>query len=338
MLDKLEMLLCLAAERHFGRAALAAGVTQPTLSSAVKTLEEQFGVLIVARGARFQGFTPEGERILHWARRLVADARSMRQEIRAASEGLSGQLRLAVVPTALPFVAELTVPLCRRHARLGFTILSMPADQILTAVEQFSVDAGIAYVQGPMPARLMAIPLYEERHCLLLDETLLAAHLAERRGAVGGVVPGGWGAARAMAPPAFVSWAQVARLPLCLLSSDMRYRRLVDARLATVGGAVVPRVETNALTVLETHVASGLFATLLPVRHARALAAHLAGPRADGGRLVAIPLEEDGPGHQIGLVVPRRDPLPNAVAALAEAARRWPATGIEARGGAPVPA
>lgn len=330
MLDKLEMLLCHSAERHFGRAAQAAGVTQPTLSSAVKTLEDQFGVLIVVRGARFQGFTPEGERILHWARRLVADARSMRQEIRAASEGLSGQLRLAVVPTALPFVAELTVPLCRRHARLGFTILSMPADQILTAVEHFSVDAGIAYVQGPLPARLMAIPLYEERHCLLLGETLLATHLGERPGAG----PGGWRAARASAPPAFVSWGEVARLPLCLLSSDMRYRRLVDARLATVGGAVVPRVETNALTVLETHVASGLFATLLPVRHARALA----GPRAAGGRLIAIPLEEDGPGHQIGLVVPRRDPLPTAVAALADAARRWPATGDEVRGGAPVPA
>lgn len=330
MLDKLEMLLCLAAERHFGRAAIAAGVTQPTLSSAVKTLEEQFGVLIVARGARFQGFTPEGERILHWARRLVADARSMRQEIRAASEGLSGQLRLAVVPTALPFVGELTLPLCRRHARLGFTILSMPADQILTAVEQFTVDAGIAYVQGPLPARLMAIPLYEERHGLLLDEALLATHLAERESPA----RGGWSAARASAPPAFVSWAQVARLPLCLLSSDMRYRRLVDARLATIPGAVAPRVETNALTVLETHVASGLFATLLPVRHARALA----GQRPGGTRLIAIPLEEDGPGHQIGLVVPRRDPLPAAVAALAEAARRWPATGIEARGEAPVPA
>ena len=64
MLDKLELLLALARERHFGRAADAAGVTQPTLSSALKSLEDQFGVLIVERGSRFRCFTPEGERVL----------------------------------------------------------------------------------------------------------------------------------------------------------------------------------------------------------------------------------------------------------------------------------
>ena len=87
MLDKLELLLALARERHFGRAAEAAGVTQPTLSSAVKSLEEQFGVLIVERGSRFRGFTPEGERILDWARRIVSDARTMRQEIEGLKRG-----------------------------------------------------------------------------------------------------------------------------------------------------------------------------------------------------------------------------------------------------------
>ncbi len=81
LIDKLELLLALAKERHFGRAAEACGVTQPTMSTSLKQLEEILGVMLVQRGSRFQGFTPEGERTLDWARRIVGDARAMRQEI-----------------------------------------------------------------------------------------------------------------------------------------------------------------------------------------------------------------------------------------------------------------
>ena len=70
MIEKLELLLALAKERHFGRAAEACGVTQPTMSTSLKQLEEILGVMLVQRGSRFQGFTPEGERTLDWARRL----------------------------------------------------------------------------------------------------------------------------------------------------------------------------------------------------------------------------------------------------------------------------
>ena len=58
MIDKLDFILALAREKHFGRAAEACGVTQPTLSAGVKQLEEQMGVLLVNRGSRFQSFTP----------------------------------------------------------------------------------------------------------------------------------------------------------------------------------------------------------------------------------------------------------------------------------------
>ena len=74
MIDKLELLLALARERHFGRAAEACGVTQPTMSAGIKQLEETLGVMLVQRGSRFLGFTPEGERTLDWARRIVADS------------------------------------------------------------------------------------------------------------------------------------------------------------------------------------------------------------------------------------------------------------------------
>ena len=103
MIDKLEFLLALAREKHFGRAAEASGVTQPTLSAGIKQLEETFGVLLVNRGSRFQNFTPEGERVLEWARRIVGDTRAMRQEIHALKHGLAGRLRLAAIRPRSPW-------------------------------------------------------------------------------------------------------------------------------------------------------------------------------------------------------------------------------------------
>jgi DNA-binding transcriptional LysR family regulator len=64
MLDKLNFLIALAQEQHFGRAAETCGVTQPTLSAGIKQLEEMLGVLLVQRGSRFIAFTPEGQRTL----------------------------------------------------------------------------------------------------------------------------------------------------------------------------------------------------------------------------------------------------------------------------------
>ena len=88
MIEKLEYLIALAREKHFGHAAEACGVTQPTLSAGIKQLEETLGVLLVQRGSRFHSFTPEGERVLEWARRIVGDSRAMQQEVRALKKGL----------------------------------------------------------------------------------------------------------------------------------------------------------------------------------------------------------------------------------------------------------
>src|SRR6201991_390499 len=124
MIDKLDFILALARERHFGRAAEACGVTQPTLSAGVKHLEEQMGVLLVNRGSRFQGFTPEGERVLDWARRIVGDARAMKQEVDSLKRGLTGHIRMAVIPTALGMVATLTTPFHKKHQDVQFSVFS----------------------------------------------------------------------------------------------------------------------------------------------------------------------------------------------------------------------
>src|SRR6478735_11942225 len=102
MLDKLEFMIALAREQHFGRAAESCGVAQPTLSLGIQSLEQLLNVPLVKRSSRFQGFTPEGERVLVWARRLVGDAQAMRRDIVSLHTEGEAEIRLAAMPCAMP--------------------------------------------------------------------------------------------------------------------------------------------------------------------------------------------------------------------------------------------
>lgn len=290
MIDKLELLLALARERHFGRAADTMGVTQPTLSSALKSLEDQFGVLIVERGSRFHCFTPEGERILDWARRIVGDARAMRQEIEALKKGLSGHLKLAVIPTSLPFLTELTIPICRRYPDIRLTVLSMTSDAILARLENLEVDIGISYVDTEPPPRFETVRIYDEQYVLLVAPE---SPLAKREQ---------------------VTWAEAGELPLCLLTPDMQNRRLIDRHLEEAGAQQTPTLESNSMLVLYAHVRSGAWASILPSR----LAETLDRP----SRLITISLVKPTVTHKIGVVVTRREPHSPLVAAFIAHAKR----------------
>ena len=134
MIDKLEFFIALAQERHFGRAAEQCGITQPTLSAAIKQLEDQLGVMLVNRGSRYQSLTPEGQRVLEWARRIVGDSRTMHEEMRAARRGLVGHIRLAAVPTTLAMVPRITAPFQEKH----------PGGDLLGAFDDISQDPRIA--------------------------------------------------------------------------------------------------------------------------------------------------------------------------------------------------
>src|SRR3546814_9502962 len=80
LIRHLAYFVTLAKERHFARAADACHITQPTLSTAIRKLEEDLGVPLVARGHRFTGLTPEGEKLLAWSRQILTDYQSLRSE------------------------------------------------------------------------------------------------------------------------------------------------------------------------------------------------------------------------------------------------------------------
>ena len=296
MNDKLEFLIALARERHFGRAAEACGVTQPTLSAGIKQLEAGLGVRLVNRGARFLGLTPEGERVLDWAKRIVGDMRAMRQEIRAVRQGhLVGHLRLAVIPTALAVVAALTTPFRSLHPEVRFTIRSSTSIEVLTWLDSLEIDAGITYLDNEPLGRVQSVPLYRERYRLLIAADNPLGERAE------------------------VTWAEAGHIPLCLLSPDMQNRRIIDRLLREAGApGAPPMLESNSMMVLFSHVRTGRWASIMPAILAETLGL--------SGAVRAIPIVEPTVVHTIGLVVPDREPMtPLAAALVAEARKAAPA-------------
>jgi DNA-binding transcriptional LysR family regulator len=290
VIDKLEYLMALAREQHFGRAADACGVTQPTLSAGLKQLEATLGVLLVQRGSRFIALTPEGERTLEWARRIVGDTRAMRQEITALRHGLAGRLRIAAVPTALAMVSALTTPFRARHPNVQFTILSRTSIEVLTSLENLEVDAGITYLDNEPLGRVNTVPLYREHYRLL---TSADAPLGDRDQ---------------------VTWAEVARVPLCLLTPDMQNRRIIDGLLRAAGAEPQPMLESNSMIVLFSHVRTGRWASVMPAKLAETLGLT--------DTIRAVPIVEPEAVHTIGLVVPSREPMTPLNAALVTEARR----------------
>jgi DNA-binding transcriptional LysR family regulator len=284
MIDKLEYLLALARERNFGRAAEQCGVTQPTFSAGIKQLEDTLGVMLVQRTSRFLGFTAEGERVLDWARTIVADTRAMRQEVHTLKKGLSGHLKIAAIPTALAMVSTLTTPYRARHPNVKFTILSRTSTEILSMLENLEVDAGLTYIDNEPLGRMRAVPLYVEQYRLLTSET---SPLGERDK---------------------VTWAEVAKIPLCMLTPDMQNRRIIDSLLQAAGGRPEPTLESNSMIVLFSHVRTGRWACVMPEKLADTLGLTQ--------HLRSIPIVEPEATHQIGLVVPPREPLAPMVAAL----------------------
>jgi DNA-binding transcriptional LysR family regulator len=284
LIDKLDYVLALAREKHFGRAAEACGVTQPTLSAGIKQLEEQMGVLLVNRGSRFQGFTPEGERVLDWARRIVGDTRSMREEINALRHGLAGRLRIAAIPTALAMVAALTTPYREKHPNVQFTIYSRTSIEILDLLENLEVDAGITYVENEPVGRVTTVPLYRERYRLL---TSADAPLGNRDA---------------------VTWAEVAQVPLCLLTPDMQNRRIIDRLLKSAGGESRPTLESDSMILLFSHVRTGRWSSIMPAKLVETLGLT--------DTIRAIPIGEPEAVQTIGLVVPAREPTTPLTAAL----------------------
>jgi DNA-binding transcriptional LysR family regulator len=288
MINKLEMFIAVAKEGHFGRAAESLGITQPTLSTGIKQLEEMLGVQLIFRGSRYGGLTPEGARALVWARRLVSDSRAFREEMRVSRHGLSGHLRLAVIPTALTWAARLSARFAEAHPNVRFTILSRNSSEILKMLENLEVDAGISYLDNEPLGRVTTAPIYTEHYTLVCH------------------------ADNPLALESEVTWADLSGERLCLLTPDMQNRRIINQCFMEADVTPEALVESNSTVVLAAHVEEGGWVTVLPSDMARFL--------ASGKRLAIVPIAGGHVAHTVGLVAPWREPHTPVLDALLHAA------------------
>lgn len=243
------------------------------------------GLPLVLRGSRFQGFTPEGERVLDWARRITGDLHAMRDEVNSLKRGLTGLLRIAAIPTALASVAALTTPYRAHHPLVRFSVESCTSAEVLQRLHNQQVEAGITYLNNEPIGKLRAIPLYEEHYALLTAS------------------------AQGLELPASISWAEIGALPLCLLTPNMQNRRIVDRLLADAGHQVEPVLESNSILALVSHVLTGHWNSILPEKLA-AMFAQIAGLRV-------VPINETGDALKVGLVILDKAPLSPLTEALA---------------------
>jgi DNA-binding transcriptional LysR family regulator len=286
LIRQLEYLVALARKRHFGRAATLCHVSQPTLSGAIGRLEANLGVMIVLRGRRFEGFTDEGTRIVGWAHRILAERDALLADIDRMRGGLTATVRIGAIPTAIPATPLITERFSLRNPLAGVQIDTLPSREISRCLAEFELDAGVTYLDEETPPGTRRIELYRERYLLLVDQK------------------------HVVAASETVDWQAAAKLPLCVLTTAMRNRRILDATMASVGARIRPVIETDTVGALYAYVAT---------RQLPSIVAHtwLHAFGVPEGMCVR-PLREIRPRPTVGLILPDRSPPSIIADALAE--------------------
>ena len=279
MLASLRYLVALSEHRHYARAAQSCHITQPALSNALRALEKEFGIAIVKRGRTYAGLTPEGERVLATAQRMLHEHELLQQELHSSASQPQGSLQLGVVPTAVPVAARFAAQLRKIHPGIAPVIRSLSSQEIELGLENLSLDLGLGFMErlNQRASRFELLPQYTERYFLVRRTGFAGAprtklHLG----------------------PAIV-WREAAQLPLCLLTPEMHNRSIVDSAFAGLGLQVKPVMETNSILALALSVVAGEVCSILP--------GALVGAVRSYAELEALPLVEPELGTPVGFFI-----------------------------------
>jgi DNA-binding transcriptional LysR family regulator len=239
-LRQFEYLIALEREGHFGRAAERCHVSQPSLSRALQQLEAELDVPIILRHQRYQGFTPEGERVVSWAKRLLADRKSMLEELAIMRRNLNGRIRIGAMPTSSPILPRINQLFSDLYPAVEIDIQFLGADKLINELRNFELDVGITYLEGTSLKKLNTMSLYEEQLSLMIPEGMLPKKQKS------------------------INWAQAAELRLGLLSPTMREREVMNEAFESVGCKPTPKLECNSIFQLAFQVMQGDLATIVP--------------------------------------------------------------------------
>ncbi|MBA3033307.1 MAG: LysR family transcriptional regulator [Gammaproteobacteria bacterium] len=239
-LTELRYIVALARERHFGRAAEKCFVAQPTLSVAVKKLEDELGVILFERGQSEVTVTPAGVPVVEQAARVLAEAARVKELADTAGDPLAGPLRLGAIHTIGPYLLPRLVPLIKARApKMPLMIVEGLTAQLIEALKSGELDVAVLALPVEEPG-LVVQPVYDEAFRVL--------------------VPQG----HAWAKQKQVNADHLLDEPLLMLGRGNCFRdQVLD--LCTRAGAGGPQVlEGSSLETIRLMVASGVGITVMP--------------------------------------------------------------------------
>lgn len=241
-IKQLQFLCALDEHRHFGRAAEACHVTQPTLSMRIKNLEEELGLELIERRQRFEGFTPAGERLLVWAHQAVSAYSGIKVEASRLRGTLVGTLRIGMVPLSHVHLLPLLRKLRDEAPQLNFQLQSLSSGEIHEQLLANQIDVGLTYLSDVEPETFRILPLGRPPVGLMYQPD---------RFDLDGKTP--------------LTWKQVSELPLGLLTPSMRFRQSLDQAANKDGIFLQPVLESDAVEHLIESTHMGLCCTLVPL-------------------------------------------------------------------------
>jgi LysR family hydrogen peroxide-inducible transcriptional activator len=291
-LTELKYVLAVARERHFGRAAAACFVSQPTLSVAVKKLEEELGVMLFERGGGGEiTVTPAGERVAEEAARIFELVDGIKDVAASARDQLEGPLRLGAIYTIAPYLLPELIPEMHRRAPGMPLVLEENYTRVLTdKLRKGELDAMIIATAVEEPG-LLSLPLY--------DEPFLVALPAEHP----------WRKKKT------VSSADLEAEMLLLLGSGHCFRdQVLQAcpALNRSASGLAKTLESSSLETIRHMVASGVGLTVLPCTATRL-------HNASDSLLALRPFKPPAPFRQVAIAWRKNFPRPKAIEVLRQA-------------------
>jgi LysR family hydrogen peroxide-inducible transcriptional activator len=292
-LRDLRYLVALADHRHFGKAAAACYVSQPTLSTQIKKLEDELGVAVVERAPRKVMLTPVGLEMAERARRIVAEVEQMKEAARRSQDPEAGTVRLGLFPTLGPYLLPHVVPGIReRFPRLELLLVEEKSDVLLARLREGRLDAG-----------LLAMPIHDDQlHAeFLFEEPFLLA------------VP----EAHPLARRDTLRLSDLAQEKLLLLEDGhcLRDQALDVCQLA--GAGEKSEFRATSLETLRQMVAANVGVTLLPTLAVKP-------PVARSENIHLLPFQDSSPSRQIALVWRRSSAMGDFLLNLAQIFKELP--------------
>ncbi|HEY4542538.1 MAG TPA: hydrogen peroxide-inducible genes activator [Noviherbaspirillum sp.] len=293
-LTELKYIVAVAREKHFGHAAEACFVAQPTLSVAIKKLEEELGVLIFERGAGEVSLTPIGAQIVAQAERVLEQTATIKEIAKQNKDPLAGPLRLGVIYTIAPYLLP---PLVK-------TLIDRVPQMPLVLQENFTVRLIESLRQGELDAAIMALPFPDQGLNVLplYDEPFVVA------------LP----RSHAWAKRKTIDANELKSETMLLLGNGHCFRDQVlevcpeMSRFSTTGDGIARTFEGSSLETIRHMVASGIGVTVLPV-------ASVPDMNAPDGMLRYVPFSDPVPSRRVVIAARKSFTRGAAIAAVRDA-------------------